>query len=580
MGKLRSPYGRPGCNDDDAPICGSVCCNLVDPRGAAKDDTIPKIDGEEEIKELVIVGAGPHGHALVLRLLEPEADFLSDKERHHQAENKDRMRPPREVHQHVKKLSRGPRATLRSPSKKSRRKKQHAAARVPPPFSLEEVHTSVLIVDKHGGWMRGWKENFQSLRIEKLRSLMSAHTDPFDHRSLEYYAEAIGRGDELVTLPNLRQRDPHFTGPYQVPSTAIFEQFHDLLSRAYGIEDTVREGTVLSINPIQEEAGGDAPIFEVEIDFSSSTSSASAKIIRARRIALAMGPIFRATEPIWESSLPPIASKRVLHSHQILPFVKALSQTPCKLSKLLIVGGGITSAQLSLLAATFCGKVTLVQRSKMVPRHFDIANRWMGPKRGKLLCDFWRSDMHERAQQLKEARGGGTIPPEIIQELQDCKCLQLKEEVEVSEVYWMDGSLQVTLDDGSEPEAYDMIWLATGAQNHIDHYSALARLREVLPVSVTNGLPHLDTDLSWKAPAEEERNEPVWKQVARSRVWCMGALAALELGPDALNLIGARQGSVRVAQAIRRDFERQKLGLTSNDGEEDDCFAVRKPGHQ
>ena len=129
---------------------------------------------------------------------------------------RDRMRPPREVHQHVKKLSRGPRATLRSPSKKSRRKKQHAAVAAPPPFSLEEVHKSVLIVDKQGGWRRGWKENFQSLRIGKLRSLMSAHTDPYDHRSLEYYAEAVGRGDELVTLPNLCQRDQHFTGPYQV----------------------------------------------------------------------------------------------------------------------------------------------------------------------------------------------------------------------------------------------------------------------------------------------------------------------------------------------------------------------------
>jgi hypothetical protein len=72
-------------------------------------------------------------------------------------------------------------------------------------------------MDAHGGgWMHGWKENFQSLRIENLRSLMNAHTDPFDHRSLEYYAEATGRGKELVTLPFLCQRDQNFMGPYQV----------------------------------------------------------------------------------------------------------------------------------------------------------------------------------------------------------------------------------------------------------------------------------------------------------------------------------------------------------------------------
>ena len=35
----------------------------------------------------------------MLRLLSPEPDFLSDKERHTQAEYKERMRPPREVNQ-------------------------------------------------------------------------------------------------------------------------------------------------------------------------------------------------------------------------------------------------------------------------------------------------------------------------------------------------------------------------------------------------------------------------------------------------------------------------------------------------
>jgi len=211
----------------------------------------------------------------------------------------------------------------------------------------------------------------------------------------------------------------------------------------------------------------------------------------------------------------------------------------------------------------------------MVPRHFDIDNMWMGPKRGKLQEDFWSLDMQERAQRLKEARGGGTIPPETIQELLRCRStqLQVKEEVEILEVHWTDGRFHISLDDGSECEPYDMIWLATGAQNHIDHYSALSHLRRILPVSVTNGLPVLNTDLSWRAPVgEETTDEPIWKQVARERIWCMGALAALELGPDALNLIGARHGSVRVAEAIRRDCDNQRDKIDSLDvGEDEDC---------
>ena len=38
-----------------------------------------------------------------------------------------------------------------------------------------------------------------------------------------------------------------------------------------------------------------------------------------------------------------------------------------------------------------------------------------------------------------------------------------------------------------------------------------------------------------------------------------GALSGLQCGPDSLNLIGARQGSVRVSQSIRRDFEVERL---------------------
>ena len=34
----------------------------------------------------------------------------------------------------------------------------------------------------------------------------------------------------------------------------------------------------------------------------------------------------------------------------------------------------------------------------------------------------------------------------------------------------------------------------------------------------------------------------------------MGPLAGLELGPDALNLMGAQHGAVRVAKALRQEF--------------------------
>jgi len=129
---------------------------------------------DDDIHELLIIGAGPHSHALMLRLLSHEPDFLSEKERHKMAEYKERMRPPRDVNNYLRKLCRGPKATLKLPKKK--RSKGSPAS--PPPLTLEEINKSVLVVDSYGSWMEGWRRNFTALKIGKLRSLMSAHNDP------------------------------------------------------------------------------------------------------------------------------------------------------------------------------------------------------------------------------------------------------------------------------------------------------------------------------------------------------------------------------------------------------------------
>mmetsp|Transcript_2319 Transcript_2319/g.3540 ORF Transcript_2319/g.3540 Transcript_2319/m.3540 type:complete len:568 (+) Transcript_2319:224-1927(+) len=567
MGKLtnHSTYGRPNCSDGSAPICPSECCT-ISANEFPKKNIIEDHQQEQtdEIKELLVIGAGPHALSLLLRLLEPEADFLSDKDRHVQAEFKTRMRPISEVNQHIRKLSRGPSVTLK-PSKK----KKHPDNGSPPPLELEEVRSSVVVVDRYGGWLSGWKQNFNAIGIPKLRSLMNAHADPYDHRALEYYAEKNGRGSELITLPSLLQRNKDFTGPYQVPSTALFHDFHDLLTRAYGIEDIVQTGSVQSIKPIQDNEQSEEPIFEVRIDHGEN-SDQPLELVKARRIVCAMGPIFRTGEAFWEASLRKelagqyYPSDKILHANEIIPYLRAhqngnkRSKEP--LRRILIVGGGITSAQLALLASKspWCRSVTLIQRSEGISRHFDLETKWMGPRRGQLLDDFWSLDMHARAKQLQQARLGGSVPPEICQELLERGNLQIQKEVQISEVKWTDDQFLVTVDDGSDSEQYDMIWLATGSENHIDHYSALSQLRQTLPVEVVNGLPVLSKDLTWRCPPIESAHEPKWKKIARGRFHCMGSLAGLELGPDALNLVGARHGAVRVAKAIRSDLSIKK----------------------
>jgi len=567
--------------------CSGEKANYKKSKKKARQQHDDRFGKDSEIKELLIIGAGPHAFTLLLRLLEPDADLLSDKDRHTKAEFRSRMRPISHVYSHINKLAQGPSTVLKCTKKNKNNKKKinnddtKAPPVNPPPLSLEQVRKSVVVVDSNGNnWLTNWKENFDALHIKNLRSLMNAHADPYDHRTLEYYAEGRGRGAELVSLPNLSQKDKDFRGPYQVPSAVLFNDFHSLLARGYGIHDIVRKGNVTSIDPVgaQYDANQvEEPIFHVTIDFADLDSPI---IIKTRRVVCAMGPCFKTGEAFWEASLrkelvrvgKTYPSDRILHPFDIVPYLKSRNkqqqqqqiqhQVDIKppLRRLLIVGGGITSAQLAIVAANapWCQTVHLIQRSQIILRHFDVENKWMGPRRGQLLDDFWLLDYPERAQLLRHARRGGSIPPETLKELLDC-CkkpnidLKVQEEIQISEVYLNDDQrFHVTLDGGFDSEEYDMVWLATGCENHIDYYEALSHLREKLPVQVICGLPVLNKCLSWRRCSTKE--EPKWKDVLRRRLWCMGSLAGLELGPDALNLIGARHGAVRVARSIRHDM--------------------------
>lgn len=517
-------------------------------------------DDQVQVKELLVIGAGPHSLALMLRLLESNPDFMSEKERHAKAETSKKLRPARDVRRHMSKVAKGPAHIL----KRSRKSTKNKDTSPPPPLSLEDVQNSVVVVDAFGEWLTTWNDNFEGLRIPRLRSVMHAHADPFDHRSMEQYAEMYGRSEELITLKELFQRDKKFNGPYQVPSTSLFKDFHDTLIKGYGVKDIVQKGYVESITPIKHK-NDDEPIFEVRI----KDINGNMQDMKTKRVVCAMGPNFSTRLASWEASLMQSFqdqnlnySHKILHANEIVPWLKikekyAKRNANTRTLRLMIVGGGITSVQLALLAekSPWCKHVSLIQRSKTLPRQFDVENEWMGSGRGKLLEEFWCLDMENRVRRLREARKGGSVPPEVLTELHEKanrrhSKLCIQEEIEISQVCWRDNSLMATLDDASEVYC-DMIWLATGSENHIDRYPCMHRLREVLNIQTVHGLPVLNHDLSFKSLDEEE---PAWKQLARKRVHMIGVLGSLELGPDALNLVGARHGAVRVAQVIRKQM--------------------------
>ena len=94
--------------------------------------------------------------------------------------------------------------------------------------------------------------------------------------------------------------------------------------------------------------------------------------------------------------------------------------------------------------------------------------------------------------------------------------------------------MEVRFEDGSMAR-FDLVWLATGGNFDLELVPLLASLNAQRPIQVVDGLPDLQRDLSW-APGVP--------------LYVMGAFAQLQLGADALNLAGARSGSVVVARAV------------------------------
>ena len=86
----------------------------------------------------------------------------------------------------------------------------------------------------------------------------------------------------------------------------------------------------------------------------------------------------------------------------------------------------------------------------------------------------------------------------------------------------------------------DWVCLCTGSALDIDMDPLLKNVRQHLPSDSVNGLPLLDSSMRW---------HPDWD------MFVLGAYASLQLGPDALNLAGARRGAARVVPHLRKHLE-------------------------
>ncbi|MBD2197280.1 MULTISPECIES: FAD/NAD(P)-binding protein [Calothrix] len=366
----------------------------------------------------------------------------------------------------------------------------------------QNIRGKFLVFDPSGTWMSNWEHQFAALEIPHLRSPAVHHPDP-NPFALRKFAES--RGSELFP-------------PYDLPGTKLFGDFcQDVISR-FSIPQQVIPLKVIRIEPLRHLI---RPRLRLWLE--------DGQAIVARRVVLATGSA-KLNFPDGVNQIESLYPQdRLCHSHTVdLRKLRFMGE------KVLIIGGGLTSGHLAVGAISRGAKVDLMLRRQLQEKLFDAEPGWLGPK--YLKGFFAESNYAQRFTMIKQARNGGSMTPAMGMQLRRQVRhgnLKLDENCQVVKAEWLGENWLVKCSDGSQQE-YSRIWLSTGTQFDATSEPLLQEVFAAYPTSIVNGLPVLDEYL----------------RIPGSELFIMGGLAALQVGPTARNLSGARMASEKIVPAI------------------------------
>ncbi len=206
------------------------------------------------------------------------------------------------------------------------------------------------IVDPSGRWLSRWQRQMERYEIPWLRSPSPHHPHP--------------NPNALRNFAHSQQRSNQLEGPYGLPHTDLFAQFCREVIDEYQLSAGVQAASVEHIRLPQMGTG------PMELALSDGTTMAAGRLV----IATGSGT---PQMPTWvgeiEGNHPPEALQ---HSDRIhLP-----SLHPLQGQRILIVGGGLTSAHLALGALRRGALVHLLCRRTLRRKPFDADPGWLGPR--------------------------------------------------------------------------------------------------------------------------------------------------------------------------------------------------------
>ena len=163
------------------------------------------------------------------------------------------------------------------------------------------------------------------------------------------------------------------------------------------------------------------------------------------------------------------------------------------------------------------------------------------------LSKFYQETIEERLRQLKEVRNGGSIPAMYMQRLQnhigkgltcwvgevehDCK------EIDADTIAATDimDNKKILIRFQQQTVSFDRVILATGVAPDCTANPFVKKVLEQFPAKIHGGFPDITQDLRWSEDDE---------------IFVIGAMSALQVGPDAGNLMGMRRAAYVISDKL------------------------------
>ena len=408
-------------------------------------------------------------------------------------------------------------------------------------FEFLQKIGSVCVMDPGSHFCDDWNTRFEALKIEHLRSPAFAHPKAYEPVALLNFAVSQGREHELLNVPDQASSARHASAMdenegslpalFGQPTQALFRDF--CASLEAGLPHQWVRGRAVQV--CKDPGTGK---FRVRY-----TNGGASGWVAADAVVLATGPTGKLNIPA--PFAPFVDSGCVTHTAEFVRNGKTVASMVSQIAgdtgrtRLLVIGGGLTAAQAALAAAGAGSRVVLRSRRPLMTRKYDLSKDWLDHRHAaRLLSEFHNTPVEGRLKMVRGEVGGGSVPESYMAELRrvagdgsDRLTLQVSEGIGCSDVSVHDGKVHV---DG---EVYDHVILATGASAATGLNPLYAQVADEFALPLVDSLPELDDELRW---SQDGRNLHV-----------VGANAVLELGPGALNLMGAQRGAKIVAGALR-----------------------------